>query len=121
MDLNSIVKGKAIPIGIIIIVISYLASGSSSSILPFMLFVGIIVGIMKNSDIKESTVAALITSLIGAFIALILSILTVYISYGSLYALAMVSYSLVYVIIYIIVGTCGGALGYYIYNEIDKQ
>ena len=33
MDFNNVTKGKAIPLGIIIIVLTYLLSGASSSIL----------------------------------------------------------------------------------------
>ena len=43
MDINNVTKGKIVPLGILIIIITYLISGSSSSITPYILFTGIII------------------------------------------------------------------------------
>ena len=107
MDFNNVTKGKAIPLGIIIIVLTYLLSGASSSILPFVFFTGILVGLMKHDNITESAVAALLVALIG-------SVRSTYLAYT-------LTSSLYLVILYIIAGAIGGVIGYYIFNELDVK
>ncbi|RAP43761.1 DUF5518 domain-containing protein [uncultured Methanosphaera sp.] len=119
MDFNKVTKGKAVPLGIIIIIITYLISGSSSSILPFVFITGILVGIMKNEEVAESTVAAFLSTLIGAVVATIISLIMMYMSYGSIYFTYMLYSSLYSLVFYIIAGTIGGVIGYYVYQELD--
>lgn len=118
MDLNNVIKGKAIPIGIIIILISYLTSGASSSIVPYILFTGVIIGIMKNNDLKESIAASGLATLIAAVLLSIFSFALTYLSYGAMYANYMLTSLTIYIIIYLVVGIVGGALGYFISKEI---
>lgn len=121
MDFNNVTKGKAVPLGIIIIIITYLVSGANSSILPFVFFAGILVGIMKNSDVAESLVASLLASFIGSLVGIIISVALMYVSYGSTYLLFMLSSSLYMFILYVIVGGIGGIIGYYISKEIEHE
>ncbi|MDO5821431.1 MULTISPECIES: DUF5518 domain-containing protein [Methanosphaera] len=121
MDFNNVTKGKAIPLGIIIIVLTYLLSGASSSILPFVFFTGILVGLMKHDNITESAVAALLVALIGSVISTIITSAIIYISYGSTYLAYTLTSSLYLVIFYIIAGAIGGVIGYYIFNELDVK
>ncbi|MDO5825336.1 MAG: DUF5518 domain-containing protein [Methanosphaera sp.] len=118
MDINNVTKGKIVPLGIIIIIITYLISGSSSSITPYILFTGIIIGLVKNQSVVESAVAGGLASLIGSFIVTILTLGFTYMIYGSLYLQYMLSSSLLYLAIYTLVGVIGGILGYYISKEL---
>lgn len=118
MDLNNAIKGKAVPLGIIIIIISYLTSGASSSIVPYILFTGILIGIMKNDDMKESAVASGLATLVAAVLISIFSFAITYMSYGAVYANYMITSLTMYIIIYIVVGLVGGMLGYFISKEI---
>lgn len=119
MDINNVTKGKIVPLGIIIIIITYLISGSSSSITPYILFTGIIIGLVKNQSVVESAVAGGLASLIGSFIVTILTLGFTYMIYGSLYLQYMLSSSLLYLAIYTLVGVIGGILGYYISKELE--
>ncbi|RAP53196.1 MAG: hypothetical protein BZ137_07315 [Methanosphaera sp. rholeuAM130] len=119
MDINNVTKGKIVPLGIIIIIITYLISGSSSSITPYILFTGIIIGLVKNQSVAESAVAGGLASLIGSFIVTILTLGFTYMIYGSLYLQYMLSSSLLYLAIYTLVGVIGGILGYYISKELE--
>ena len=120
MDINNILKGKAIPLGVIIIIITYLVSGTSSSILPFVFFTGIIVGLIKNTDMKEAGIAGLVTSFIASVITTIISVGLMYVSYGSAYVSYVLGSSLYLFVFYLIVGTIGGIIGYYISEEINQ-
>ena len=119
MDFNKVTQGKAVPLGIIIIIITYLISGSSSSILPFIFITGILVGIMKNEEVAESTVAAFLSTLIGAVVATVISLIMMYMSYGPIYFTYMLYSSLYSLVYYNIAGTIGGVIGYYVYQELD--
>ena len=119
MDFNKVTQGKAVPLGIIIIIITYLISGSSSSILPFIFITGILVGIMKNEEVAESTVAAFLSTLIGAVVATVISLIMMYMSYGPIYFTYMLYSSLYSLVFNIIAGTIGGVIGYYVYQELD--
>ena len=119
MDFNKVTQGKAVPLGIIIIIITYLISGSSSSILPFVFITGILVGIMKNEEVAESTVAAFLSTLIGAVVATVISLIMMYMSYGPIYFTYMLYSSLYSLVFYIIAGTIGGVIGYYVYQELN--
>lgn len=121
MELNNITKGKAVPLGVLIIVITYLVSGASSSILPFIFFTGIIMGIIKNSEVLEGCAAGLLAALIGSVIATIISIGLMYVSYGMTYVNYVLMSTIYMIIFYIIVGGIGGAIGHYIYKEIENN
>lgn len=121
MDFNNVTKGKAIPLGIIIIIITYLVSGASSSILPFIFFTGILIGIMKHDDVLESLVASLIASFVATVIATIISLIMIYVSYGEMYVTYMLNSSLISIIFYIIAGAIGGIIGYYIFKELQLK
>lgn len=120
MDINQILKGRTIPLGVIIIIITYLVSGASSSILPFVFFTGIIVGLIKNEDMITSAVAGLITAFIGSIITTIISVGLMYISYGAAYVAYVLTSSLFMIIFYLVVGAVGGIIGYYISQEIGE-
>ena len=114
MDINNVTKGKIVPLGIIIIIITYLISGSSSSITPYILFTGIIIGLVKNQSLGESAVAGGLASLIASFVVTILTLAFTYMIYGPLYVQYMLTSTLLYLVIYTLVGVIGGVLGYYI-------
>lgn len=120
MDINHILKGKGIPLGVIIIIITYLVSGASSSILPYVFFTGIIIGLIKNDNIKEAAIAGLFTSFIASIITTIISIGLMYVSYGPTYVSYVLASSLYMFVLYLIVGAIGGVIGYYISKEINN-
>lgn len=119
MDINYVTKGKIVPLGIIIIIITYLISGSSSSITPYILFTGIIIGLVKNQSLLDSGVAGGLASLIGSFVVTILTLAFTYMLYGSLYMQYLLTSTLLYLVIYTLVGVIGGVLGYYISKEMN--
>ncbi len=119
MDINNVTKGKIVPLGIIIIIITYLISGSSSSITPYILFTGIIIGLVKNQSLGESAVAGGLASLIASFVVTILTLAFTYMIYGPLYVQYMLTSTLLYLVIYTLVGVIGGVLGYYISKELN--
>ncbi|MBE6493142.1 MAG: hypothetical protein E7Z84_00835 [Methanosphaera stadtmanae] len=119
MDLNKITKGKSIPLGIIIIIITYLISGLSTSVAPFILFTGILIGLMNSDDIKEAAVASFLASLIASVIVIIISLSIMTMSYGMAYVAYFASPYILYGIMYVIAGVIGGIIGYYISNEIN--
>ena len=119
MDLNKITKGKSIPLGIIIIIITYLISGLSASVAPFILFTGILIGLMNSDDVKEAAVASFLASLIASVIITIISLGIMSISYGMTYLMYFASSYVIYGIMYIIVGAIGGVFGYYMSKEIN--
>ncbi len=121
MDLNEITRGLTIPIGILMIVIFYLVSGTSSSILPYVFITCILVGFLKNETVTDSAVATLITSIIGSVIATAIYLVIVYFSYGSVY-LSYTLYSSAYtIVLYVIGGVVGGVIGYYISKEFEEK
>ena len=119
MDINYVTKGKIIPLGIIIIIITYLISGTSSSITPYILFTGIIIGLVKNQSVPDSAIAGGLASLIGSFIVTLLTLAFTYAVYGPLYMQYILTSSLLYIVIYTIVGIVGGVLGYFISKELN--
>ncbi len=119
MDLNKITKGKSIPLGIIIIIITYLISGLSTSVAPFILFTGILIGLMNNDEISEAAVASFLSSLIASVIIIIISLGLMTTSYGFQYVSYFAGPYVLYGIMYIVAGVIGGIIGYYISNEID--
>lgn len=120
MDFKNILQGKTVPLGIIIILITYLVSGSSTSILPFIFFTGIIMGILKNSDVVEAAVTGLIVSIVGSIISTIINLGIIYVSYGPMYLNYVLATSLYSVIFYIVVGAVGGVIGYYLSGEMGN-
>ncbi|WP_455645224.1 hypothetical protein [Methanosphaera sp.] len=95
-----------------------LLTGDTTIILPILLFIGIITGIMKKNPLNESILTALIAFVIGSIIAFIISLITIYYTYGGLYAIAVMQYSLFSIILYTIVGCIGDVIGYYIFTEL---
>lgn len=118
MDINYVTKGKIVPLGVIIIIITYLTGGSSSSIVPFILFTGIIVGIVKNQSIADAVVAGGLTAFIGSFIVTLITLGVTYLTYGPIYMNYALSAYAMYLALYIVVGLISGALGYYISKEL---
>ena len=120
MDINQVLKGKSIPLGVIIIIITYLAGGLSTSILPFVFFTGILMGFIKNNDKIEALLAGLITAFIGSIITTIINVGFMFILYGSAYVSYMLSNSFYLIVLYLIVGAIGGIIGYYVSEEIKN-
>ncbi|PWL07621.1 DUF5518 domain-containing protein [Methanosphaera cuniculi] len=122
MDFNEIVSGKCVPLGILSIVIFYLIGGASSSVLPFIFLTCIAVGYIKSISLTDTIVAGLLVSFIGGIINLLISVGLVYVSYGATYAMYMfTSVSSINLILSIIVGIIGGAIGYFIKDEVIKN
>ena len=119
MDLNNVMKGKAIGLGTIIILITFLVSGSSTSILPFVFFTGILMGIIKNDEILEAAVAGFLAALFGSVISTVINLILVYMSYGQAFVGYMFSSTLYSVLFYLIVGVVGGVIGYYVSKELE--
>lgn len=120
MDINQVLKGKTVPLGVIIIIITYLSGGLSTSILPFVFMTGILMGLIKNEDKIEALVTGLITALIGSIITTIINVGFMYVLYGSAYVSYILTNSLYMILLYLIVGAIGGIIGYYVSEEIKQ-
>lgn len=118
MNINNVTRGKAVPLGILIILITYLVGGLSSSVLPFVFFTGIIVALMKCDELAESVVAAFLASLFGSVIVTAITLGFYYVLYGSIYFNYMFMQSLYMAVFYIIVGVIGGIVGYFVSREL---
>ena len=111
MNIKDIFSDKALPLGVIIIIITYLVSGASSNILPYVFITSILVGIMKHNTPLESAVVGLVTTAI-------VSCGLYFIMYGATYLTYALS-SIIFVFpFYIILGAIGGAIGYYCAKEL---
>lgn len=121
INIKNILKGKTIPLTILMILACSLLTGDSTLIIPSLLFIGIFVGIMKKSTINEVILTGFIGFLIGSIIAIIISLITVYYTEGGLYAIAVIQYSWFYIIFYTFIGCIGSALGYYVRDEIKNR
>jgi hypothetical protein len=95
MDINYVTRGKIVPLGIIIIILTYLISGTSTNITPYILFTGIIIGLVKNESVLDAAVAGALASLIGSFIVTIITLVFMYMIYGSIYVQYMLTSSLI--------------------------
>lgn len=120
MNINQILKGKAIPLGVIITIIAYLVSGGTTSILPFVLFTGILIGLIKNEDVLTSAVAGFIMAFISSVITTIISVGFMYVSYGMAYVSYVLTNSLYIILFYLVVGAVGGVIGYYVSEELKN-
>lgn len=120
MDINQILRGKTIPLGVIIIIITYLAGGLSTSILPFVFFTGILMGFIKNSDKIEALLSGLIAALIGSIVTAIINVGFMYLLYGPDYVSYILANTLYPMVLYVIVGAIGGLIGYYVSLEIKE-
>lgn len=97
-----------------------LLTGDSQLILPSLLFVGIIGALKKDYTMNETLLSTFIAFIIGSIIAIIISLISVYYLEGPLYAIGIIHYLWFYIIFYTFIGCVGGALGYYIKEELDK-
>lgn len=122
MDFNEILNGKCVPLAILTIVIFYLIGGTESSILPFIFLTCIAVGYIKSISITDTVIAGLLVSFIGAIINLFINVAIIYAAYGSTYAMYMFTNAgAINLLLSIIVGMIGGAIGYYIKDEVTKN
>ncbi len=133
MDLNELFESKTIPIGVSIIVIAYLIGYQlfiASTIIRFLtptagllfFFTGILVGMMKHDEIEQSIVAAGITSASGSIAITLITYIIV--SMNDTYGYSQflnIGPSVMNLLIFIVVGAIGGAIGYYIIREIFSQ
>lgn len=118
MSFKNMLNGKSIALTILMIIACSLLTNDNSFIIPTILFIGIISGIMLHVNIKETLLNSFIAFIIGSIIAFIVSLITVYYTYGGLYAIAVVQYSLISIITYIIIGCIGSYIGYYVSEEL---
>lgn len=102
------------------IVPTSLYTGDATIILPTIFFIGIISGIIKNANMDDTLLSTFLAFLIGSIISFIISLIVVYYSEGGFYAVALIQYSLISIIIFTLIGCIGGALGYHVQNEIRK-
>ncbi len=121
INFKEIFKGKPLALTILMIMACSLLTGDSTIILPSLLFIGIFVGLMNKNTMNENLIRAFVAFITGSIIAFIISLISVYYTEGGLFAIALIQYSLVYIIIYTIIGCIGSALGYYVRNEIDNR
>lgn len=119
MELKNIFNDKALPLGVIIILITYLVSGASSNILPYVFIASVLVGIMKHDSAMESGVVGLVTTFIACLITAIISCGLYFVLYGASYVSYVLS-SIVFVFpFYIVLGAVGGVIGFYCAKELD--
>ncbi len=118
MSFKNMLKGKSIALTILMIIACSLLTNDNSFIIPTILFIGIISGIMLHVNIKETLLNSFIALIIGSLIAFIVSLITVYYTYGGLYAIAVMQYSFITIITYIIIGCIGSYIGYYVSEEL---
>ena len=121
INIKTIIRGKTIPLTVLMILACSLLTGDTAVIMPSLLFIGILVGIMKKATMNEILLTALIGFLVGSVIAFIISLITVYYTEGGLYAISVIQYSGILIIFYTFVGCVGSALGYYVKEEIDNR
>ena len=121
INYKNIIKGKTIPLIILMILACSLLTGDTTIILPSLLFIGILTGIMKKATMNELLLTTVLAFLIGSIIAFIVSLITVYYAEGGLYAIAVIQYAWLSVLLYTFVGCIGSALGYYVKEEIKKK
>lgn len=100
------------------IVPTSLYSGDATIILPTIFFIGIISGIIKNTNMEDTLISTFTAFLIGSILTFIISLIIVYYSEGGFYAIALIQYSLINIIIFTLIGCIGGAIGHHIINEI---
>lgn len=120
IDLKNVFRGNTLLLTIVMIVPTSLYSGDATIIMPTILFIGILSGILKNSNMNETLVSTLISFLIGSVITFLISLIVVYYTEGGFYAIALIQYSLINIIIFTLIGCIGGALGYHVKEEIKK-
>lgn len=120
INTKNIIKGKTIPLTILMILACSLLTGDTAIIMPSLLFIGIFVGIMKKTSMNELLLTSLIGFVVGSFIAFAISLITVYYTEGGLYAISVIQYSWIYIIFYTFIGCIGSALGYYIREELEN-
>ena len=121
INFKEIFKGKTLALTILMILACSLLTGDSTIILPSLLFIGIIVGLMNKNTMNENLIKSFVAFITGSIIAFIISLISVYYTEGGLFAIALIHYSFVYIIIYTIIGCIGSALGYYVRNEIKNR
>lgn len=120
INIKSVIKGKNIPLTILMIIACSLLTGDTRIILPSLLFVGIIGAMNKDYTMNETLLSTFIAFIIGSLIAIIFSLVSVYYDEGALYAISIIHYSWIYVIYYTFIGCVGGALGYHVKDEMLK-
>ena len=103
------------------IIICASITGDSGSVLPYMLFIGIFIGIIKNESQSQAIIASLITVIIGSLISTIISLIIVFYEEGGLYAIFLIQSIPVMFLFYIFITIVGGALGYYIAEELKTK
>lgn len=111
-------KSKVIPLSILIIVILGITSGSYQY--PLLVVAGIITTLMNPESTKKIVKNILVSFIIGAIIVGILTLLYAYYILNPFQAIAYVSYALLNIPMYIIMGLLGGLIGYNI-NTIDED
>lgn len=87
---------------------------------PFILFVGIILGIIEDNNKNKIFITTFISTFVGTIIATILSMIVVYYTESPLFAIALIQNSLILIILYLILGLTGGLLGFYIKDELKN-
>lgn len=118
INIHEIISGNSIPITIVMILACTILVSDSTLVLPLFLFMGIIFGIIKRSSMKITLISSLLAFIIGSVISIAISLISIYYTYGALYAIMLVQSSLAYIIVYTIIGCIGSSVGYYVYDEI---
>lgn len=98
-----------------------LLSTDSSTIIPFFLFVGILMGIIVGNDKKIALTNSFVASLIGSIISFMISTVIVYYTESPLYAIAVIQSAKILLIFYVVITMIGSAIGYYIRDEIKNK
>jgi hypothetical protein len=114
-------KLKSIIIAVLIIIIFSLLSNDSSTIIPFFLFVGILMGIMVGNDKQIALLNTFIASFIGSIITFAISTVIIYYTESPLYAIAVIQSAKFLLIFYVAMSVIGAAIGYYIRDELKNK
>lgn len=120
INIKDVFKGNSILLTIVMMIPTSLYSGDATIILPTIFFIGIISGVIKNADMTDTLLSSFIAFLVGSIITFIISLIVVYYTEGGFYAIALIQYSLINIIIFTLLGCVGGALGYHIKDELKN-
>lgn len=108
----------------LILILAFTTLSNNTTIAPFFLFVGIIIGICENNDKTRILVNTIISTIVGSVISFILSLIVVYYTESPLYAIITLQSLPVYLVLYvlyIVLALCGGLIGYYVVEEIREN
>jgi len=119
---DSMIEWRPIIIGIIIaLILDFLSVITQGLINPAFLLAGIAVGYMVGGTWKKGVINGAIFGLIGAIIATVIIIILFASQYGSDVLGLLAGTMILYFIVEIVTAIVGGALGFFIVAESEKN